>query len=81
MPRHQPRRDGMTAREREVLAFVRSFRRSHQCGPTRAEIGEHFGFSRPTAEQHLQALQRAGVVVLRKQWRGIFLRDGRRLPD
>lgn len=63
-----------TRRALEVLAFVRRFVRAYRVAPTRAEIGVAFGISRPTAEQHLQALKRARLVTLRKQWRGIELR-------
>lgn len=62
-----------TARQADVLRFVRSHIRTHGMAPTRAEIGGLLGISRPTAEQHLQALAAKGHLVLRKQWRGIYL--------
>lgn len=66
----------LTARQTDVLNFVRKHFKSYHCAPTRKEIGEALGMSRPTAELHLQALRDAGLIVLRTQWRGIFLRDG-----
>lgn len=60
-------------RDLEVLKFVRSYSRKHGHAPTRAEIAAKMGFSRPTAEGHLQALQQHKLVVLRTEWRGIFL--------
>lgn len=66
-----------TKRDMKVLRYVRSHYRSYRCAPTRAEIAEHLGISRPTAEQHLQALQQCRLVQLRTQWRGIFLVEAR----
>ena len=62
-----------TARDLEVLRYVRSHYRTYQCAPTRAEIAAELGISRPTAEQHLQALESCRLVRLRTQWRGIYL--------
>lgn len=64
-----------TARALDVLAFIRRFIDAYSVAPTRAEIGVALGISRPTAEQHLQALKRARLIKLRKQWRGIELRS------
>lgn len=62
-----------TERDLQVLAMVRRHYRLHGKAPTRAEIAAALGFSRPTAEGHLQALQQHKLVVLRTCWRGIFL--------
>lgn len=56
-----------------MLNVVRTHIRVYGQAPTRAEIGARLGMSRPTAEQHLQGLAAKGHLVLRKQWRGIFL--------
>ena len=69
---------GLTPSEDAVLRYVRRYIQAFDQAPTRAEIGRAFKVSRPTAEQHLQALQRKGRLVLRKQWRGIALRKGAR---
>lgn len=63
-----------TQRQADVLRFVRWHIKTHEVAPTRLEIGEALGFSRPTAEQHLQALKKLKLVTLRTQWRGISLR-------
>lgn len=65
-------RTAVTQRDLEVLRFVRQYREQHGHAPTRAEIAERLGFSRPTAEGHLQALKQLGYVVLRTEWRGIY---------
>lgn len=66
-------RNTPTPRDLQVLAVVRRHYRRHGHAPTRAEIAAELGFSRPTAEGHLQALQQCKLVVLRTEWRGIFL--------
>jgi DNA-binding GntR family transcriptional regulator len=63
----------ITPRQADVLRYVQAHVWRHGQAPTRAEIGRALSISRPTAEQHLQALKRAGLVKLRTQWRGIFL--------
>lgn len=62
-----------TKRDLQVLQLVRSHYRRHGCAPTRAEIGAALSISRPTAEGHLQALAQSGLLVLRKEWRGVYL--------
>jgi repressor LexA len=64
-------RSAPTARDLEVLGYVRAHIARHDCAPTRAEIAEVFGFSRPTAEGHLQALAQHRLVRLHTRWRGI----------
>ena len=53
----------LTARQAEVLAFIK--RHSALCGrpPTRAEISEHFGWSSiNAADDHVRALVRKGAI-------------------
>src|SRR5262245_13192317 len=52
----------LTARQREVLAFVRSFTERHGAPPTVREIGERFGFTARAAFDHLRALERKGML-------------------
>lgn len=67
-----------TPAQTKVLRFVQRHIKRWECAPTRSEIGQALGISRPTAEQHLQALRDQRLVTLRKQWRGIFLRGAAR---
>lgn len=73
----------VTDRGLEVLAFV--WRRLDRYGeaPTRAEIGRALRMSAPTAQAHLQVLEREGLVRLHTQWRGIEVREAgvRRLEN
>jgi SOS-response transcriptional repressor LexA len=61
-------------READVLRFVKWHIKSCGYPPTRIEIGDALGFSGPTAQYHLEALQEHKLLTLRTQWRGIFLR-------
>lgn len=63
----------MTPREREVLQAVKRYMRAFRVAPTRLELATILRVSRPTVEQHLQALRDQGELVLVKQWRGIHL--------
>jgi repressor LexA len=67
----------LTARQGEILEFIRSALTQSGAPPTREEISRAFGFrSLNAAEQHLQALQRKGLIELVSGTsRGIRLRD------
>jgi len=53
---------GMTARQREVFDFIRSFIRSKRYPPTIREIAENFGFSVKGSYDHVKALQKKGFI-------------------
>jgi repressor LexA len=55
----------MTARQREVLGFIRGFTERHGAPPTVREIGERFGFTARAAFDHLRALERKGMLQRR----------------
>ena len=67
----------LTARQGEILEFIRNALASSGAPPTREEIARAFGFrSLNAAEQHLQALQKKGLIeLLAGTSRGIRLRD------
>jgi repressor LexA len=52
----------LTARQREVLGFIRTFTERHGAPPTVREIGDRFGFTARAAFDHLRALERKGVL-------------------
>ncbi|HET7369357.1 MAG TPA: transcriptional repressor LexA [Gammaproteobacteria bacterium] len=55
----------LTARQSEILAFIRDMMTARSLPPTRAEIAAHFGFRSPkAAEDHLRALARHGAIEL-----------------
>jgi repressor LexA len=72
--------DILTARQREILEFIRGALSDSGAPPTREEIARAFGFrSLNAAEQHLQALQKKGLIeLLAGTSRGIRLRDSAR---
>ena len=66
-----------TARQSEILEFIRTTLLDHGAPPTREEIARAFGFrSLNAAEQHLQALAKKGLIELvAGTSRGIRLRE------
>lgn len=69
----------LTRRQDEILALIRQYIYEEGYPPTRAEIAEAFGFrSANSAEEHLRALERKGVIeLLQGSSRGIrLLEDG-----
>jgi repressor LexA len=67
----------VTARQGEILDFVRTTLAASGAPPTREEIARAFGFrSLNAAEQHLQALAKKGLIdLLAGTSRGIRLKD------
>lgn len=67
----------LTARQAEILEFIRSTLSESGAPPTREEIARAFGFRSPNAaEQHLQALRKKGLIELvAGTSRGIRLKD------
>jgi repressor LexA len=67
----------LTARQGEILEFIRTTLAESGAPPTREEIARAFGFRSPNAaEQHLQALRRKGLIELvAGTSRGIRLKD------
>lgn len=65
----------VTARQAQVLDFLRSSIKANGMPPTRAEIAGHFNWaSANSAEEHLATLERKGLVDLsRGRARGIRL--------
>lgn len=65
----------LTARQQEILEFIRGFMEIEGFPPTRAEIAHALGFRSPNAaEDHLKALERKGAIeILAGTSRGIRL--------
>jgi repressor LexA len=61
----EPEAPRLTARQRQILEWIRGYIEAHGMPPTRAEIATGLGFSTASsAEDHLQALARKGAVEL-----------------
>lgn len=55
----------LTARQGEILAFIKHWLDVHGYPPTRAEIAQELGFRSPNAaEEHLRALARKGAIEM-----------------
>lgn len=55
----------LTARQQQVLDFIRQYMDHNYMPPTRAEIARELGFrSANAAEEHLKALARKGAIVM-----------------
>ncbi len=72
----------LTPRQEQILDLIRTYIETHGMPPTRAEIGEAFGFRSPNAaEDHLRALERKGAIeMIRGSSRGIRLTIPTGLP-
>ncbi len=72
----------LTARQQQILDWIRSFIESRGMPPTRAEIATGLGFSTASsAEDHLQALAKKGVLELVPgASRGLRLKDRPGVP-
>ncbi len=56
----------LTGKQREVLAFIRSFIGKHSVPPTVREIGDRFKVTPRAAFDHLRALERKGALQRRE---------------
>ena len=71
----------LTPRQSEILDFIRQSLVDSGAPPTRDEIARAFGFrSLNAAEQHLQALQKKGLIEL-EDTTHVHLVDRDRLED
>ena len=61
LPRWQAR--PLTARQYEILEFIRDYITNKRYGPSLREIGEHFGFTHVTAHRHLCAIRKKRWVT------------------
>src|SRR5688572_32805020 len=55
----------LTARQREVLGFIRAFSARHGVPPTVREIGDKFKVTPRASFDHLRALERKGMLQRR----------------
>ncbi|MBC9071506.1 transcriptional repressor LexA [Thauera sp. CAU 1555] len=77
-----PRSESLTARQAEILDFIRQTVEAEGRPPTRLEVCAAFGFRSPNAaETHLRALAAKGAILLEEgRARGIRLAEGLGLP-
>jgi repressor LexA len=67
----------LTARQQQILDWIRGHLEAHGRPPTRAEIAAGLGFSTPSsAEDHLRALEKKGALEIQAgASRGLRLKD------
>ena len=72
-----PAAPNLTARQRQILDWIRGYLETTGMPPTRAEIAAGLGFSTPSsAEDHLQALARKGAIeIVPGASRGLRLKE------
>ncbi len=57
--------NALTEKQENILSFVRNYIENNEIAPSFNEISEAFGFASPrSAQKHLQALQRKGMLEL-----------------
>ncbi|PRB82186.1 transcriptional repressor LexA [Pseudomonas sp. MYb185] len=73
----------LTARQQQVLSFIREYMSSNGYPPTRVDIARELGFRSPNAaEDHLKALARKGAIeMIPGASRGIRLPADNEAPD
>ena len=73
----------LTARQQQVLSFIREYMSSNGYPPTRVDIARELGFRSPNAaEDHLKALARKGAIeMIPGASRGIRLPADEDAPD
>ncbi|MFT4670936.1 MAG: repressor LexA, partial [Pseudohongiellaceae bacterium] len=55
----------LTARQEEILAFIKEYLQETGFPPTRSEIAQKMGYRSPNAaEEHLRALARKGAIEM-----------------
>ncbi len=82
-PTAPPGAPALTARQRQILDWMRGYLDANGMPPTRAEIAKGLGFSTPSsAEDHLQALARKGALeLLPGTSRGVRLKEMPGVPQ
>jgi len=76
MKRGRPLRPELTARQQQVLDFLKPHMWTIGAQPSYREIAEHFGWTNPvTVLQHLKALERKGWIVRTGKRRRLQIQD------
>ena len=69
---------GLTTRQRQIVEYVEAAIARGRA-PSRADIADHFGFNRATAQQHIVALERHGAIERLPGARGLRVKSERPL--
>ena len=53
----------LTRRQHDIITFIRDYVAENDYAPTMQEMADHFGVSRPTIFEHVEALQAKGALT------------------
>ena len=53
----------LTRRQHDIVTFIRDYIAENDYAPTMQEMADHFGVSRPTIFEHIEALQAKGALT------------------
>lgn len=67
---------GLSARQKEVLEFLKTYLASNGMAPSVGEVAEHFGVASSTASGHLRALRKKHCLSRSSRARSIVLTGG-----
>jgi len=56
----------LTKKQKEILNFIKDFRRKNGISPSQADIGRHFGFSTAAAHAFTNRMLKRGILVKTK---------------
>jgi repressor LexA len=59
----------LTPKQLEIIRFIRTYADDRGVAPTLQEIADHFGVSKPTVFEHIEALQAKGALKRERQRR------------
>jgi repressor LexA len=66
MPLSAPSSSHLTARQQQVVDFLRAYQAREGMPPTQAEIASRFGFTQKAAGDHLKLIAAKGVIEVRR---------------
>jgi len=64
----------VTPRQLQILRFIRDFRRRRGYSPTMQEIGDHLNLTKVTVFEHVEAVERKGLLIRGAKHRARSLR-------
>lgn len=73
----------VTPRQLEILRYIRDCRSRQGYSPTMQEIGDHFHLTRVTVFEHVEALEKKGLIIreARHKARSLRVSDDFQFPD
>lgn len=60
------KKKNLTVKQREILDFIKDYRRKYQTSPSQVEIGNYFKISTAAAHAHINRLVKKGIIKKEK---------------